>query len=1273
MPKQVVLTRRGIRGAVVRPSRWRVRPRCLALEARETPDVSAPAILQFFESTHTNMERRMPDVFRAGYGSIWAPPPGQADIGDFSVGYDVYERFDLGSPANPTLYGTETGLKTAIRELNRAGGLYYSDYIINHNGFSDWSTPGFLNAGGYPGFFMSTGGGSWGDFHDPNATGDLNYRLSGLIDIAQESNNQYVRSPVPGFANNLPAGTTPAFGRIANVPAESNRRFYPDQGLAPIVVNDPATGASNVVIYPFNTANPTAGDPVAENALGYLMRYAQWMVQEIGVDGFRLDAVKHAPTWAFNFFDRAVFRASPKTLLDGSQPRVFSFGEAFDGNKPFVQTYIRKDAYNPGVVGGNRDALDFPLFFAIQSNFTSNGLQNSFFNVVNASQDSQDDGLANNGSQGVAFVQSHDSDGPYLSNVAYAYTLMRPGNAIVYFNAEQFGTGRDFPKDGRGDALGGLYGDAITKLVQIRNGYGRGNYQQRWLDKETLIYERQNSALVLLNNRTDSGYDTRTVQTSFAPGTVLVELTGNATNSTIDPVNEIFDSVTVNGSGQVTVRIPRNKTGTVAHNNGYLIYAPAAPNGTLTIVGATGSIAAEAPTAGTNGTALLSALPVVTGDSFQVRLDTTAFVLPGGGRDFDADGDNAIIRINGGLDLNGNGVVDHVVPGSDSYGFEQFVTTKSPGFGSPDGNGLYVQTIDATQLPEGVNYITVRAFRRRAGGPAIYRDYKVAVYVDRLAPAVTIDSFNPAVAGVNQNRVVRVRSADLTANNVHVFLNLPAGLSDATVIGLVGGGSQASGIDRDLWSRQFNNLLSGNHVITTVTFERSGRVDVERFVNYSVTGGVGAGLGDLNGDGLYTAGDVSAFAAILNSNNTQFNPAADFNGDGLVNNTDLLLLGQKLTQVGATSALSFYRSILGPPAAFTIIEGGTLNLAVNQPAGTIAPALTFSWDLNNDGTFGDATGSPTPVPWSQLVSLGVNVAGSYTVAVRSTEGTTTFTQTATLTVNAAPPAATLGNSGPVGQFATNAVVSFTNVSHPSPPVQSAGFTYSYDFDNDGTFEITDSASSSVAVPAGFLVAPQRVVRGRVRATGNGLFSDFTTAVAVVAPPRVAAFQVNDGSPQRSRVTGVTVSFDSVVTLPVPPESAFTLTGPGGVVVTLTADLSGSTATQTIVRLTFSGAGTFGGSLVDGRFTLAVNSAVITDGFGQALDGDGDGLAGGAYAAEFHRLFGDIDGDADVDAADFAAFRGAFGGVTNLAFDFDGDGDVDAADFAAFRQRFGSSV
>src|SRR5207247_119957 len=139
-------------------------------------------------------------------------------------------------------------------------------------------------------FYMSSGNGSWGDFHDPAATGDENMQLAGLIDIDQSTNNRYIRSPVPGYANNLPAGTQSAYGRLANVPSNSNRLLYPDQSTNVLIVNDPALGQSNVPIYNFNFANPNGGTPLAENATGYLMRNARWMIQATGADGFRPDA-----------------------------------------------------------------------------------------------------------------------------------------------------------------------------------------------------------------------------------------------------------------------------------------------------------------------------------------------------------------------------------------------------------------------------------------------------------------------------------------------------------------------------------------------------------------------------------------------------------------------------------------------------------------------------------------------------------------------------------------------------------------------------------------------------------------------------------------------------------------------------------------------------------------------------------------------------------------------------------------------------------------------
>src|SRR6476660_9447499 len=88
--------------------------------ARAT-DVSPPVVLQWFESSWKTMERRQPDLFMAGYGAIWTPPPGRALYDDQGggIGYNLYDRFDLGKANDPTLYGTETGYRALIAANHR--------------------------------------------------------------------------------------------------------------------------------------------------------------------------------------------------------------------------------------------------------------------------------------------------------------------------------------------------------------------------------------------------------------------------------------------------------------------------------------------------------------------------------------------------------------------------------------------------------------------------------------------------------------------------------------------------------------------------------------------------------------------------------------------------------------------------------------------------------------------------------------------------------------------------------------------------------------------------------------------------------------------------------------------------------------------------------------------------------------------------------------------------------------------------------------------------
>ncbi|MCG8653270.1 MAG: Ig-like domain-containing protein [Pirellulales bacterium] len=172
-------------------------------------------------------------------------------------------------------------------------------------------------------------------------------------------------------------------------------------------------------------------------------------------------------------------------------------------------------------------------------------------------------------------------------------------------------------------------------------------------------------------------------------------------------------------------------------------------------------------------------------------------------------------------------------------------------------------------------------------------------------------------------------------------------------------------------------------------------------------------------------------------------------------------------------------------------------------------------------------------------------------------------------------------------------------------------------------------------------------------------------------PQVESVVIDDGSGQRSVLRSVTVTFDSPVEI---DPGAFEIANRDGqqVEVNLSTQLIGN---QTVATLTFTGPqADASGSLLDGNYTLITRSDRIRDLSGNALDGNRDGVSGGNAVDEFYRLFGDADGDRDVDLFDFAAFRASFlrtsgDPMWNRAFDFDGDDDVDLFDFAAFRSRF----
>jgi hypothetical protein len=208
------------------------------------------------------------------------------------------------------------------------------------------------------------------------------------------------------------------------------------------------------------------------------------------------------------------------------------------------------------------------------------------------------------------------------------------------------------------------------------------------------------------------------------------------------------------------------------------------------------------------------------------------------------------------------------------------------------------------------------------------------------------------------------------------------------------------------------------------------------------------------------------------------------------------------------------------------------------------------------------------------------------------------------------------------------------------------------------------------------VGDQLLLISYVGGTGN----DVTLRRVAPPLPRVTAVQVNDGAAQRSRVTALAVTFDTLVTFAGPAADAFALTRTSdGAAVAFTATVALGPGGRTVVTLAdFAGAAAEYGSLADGNYTLTVRAGQISTPAGP-LDGNGDGTGGDDYtAAGLYRLYGDATGDRAVTGADLDLFKAAFGARAGTAayradLDVNADGYLNGTDFNQFRTRFGVAL
>jgi PKD repeat protein len=179
-----------------------------------------------------------------------------------------------------------------------------------------------------------------------------------------------------------------------------------------------------------------------------------------------------------------------------------------------------------------------------------------------------------------------------------------------------------------------------------------------------------------------------------------------------------------------------------------------------------------------------------------------------------------------------------------------------------------------------------------------------------------------------------------------------------------------------------------------------------------------------------------------------------------------------------------------PQAAVTVATnpasaGTTVGFDASSSTDPDADHLTYSWDLDNDGSFGDAGGA--------TATRAFPTAGNFTVRVRVSDGAVTDTQAATVTVIRERPPVAAFTFAP-GSPGVGGVVTFISAStDPDGTIA----RLDWDLDGDGRF---NDASGQAAQWTYLSPGPHTV---SLRATDDrGVSTTAVQTVNVVAPPRV---------------------------------------------------------------------------------------------------------------------------------------------------------------------------
>ena len=299
-----------------------------------------------------------PQLAAAGFKTVWIPSPAKGTGGTADMGYGINDYYDLGNFGNKisgafrTRFGNKPQLLNMVSTLKGNGLKVMVDVVLNHRFGGDAAAPHVCNP--------------------------------------QLNSDQYtIFTPASGRFPGKPEHFNPTYPHCDVNGPYHNPIFGQDIGYFANIDTSPPPGGW--YFGPHNVG--TVGDS--------LITWGRWLMNNIGFDEMRIDAVKHIEPGFL-----APFLVETK---NGEQP--FTVGEFYDGDKDALKSYLNEvNTFNSAYGSKGKNAklamFDFNMYFGLKSllNDGSGGYNTWNLNTL---------GLNFNGVHGdnvVTFIENHDFD-----------------------------------------------------------------------------------------------------------------------------------------------------------------------------------------------------------------------------------------------------------------------------------------------------------------------------------------------------------------------------------------------------------------------------------------------------------------------------------------------------------------------------------------------------------------------------------------------------------------------------------------------------------------------------------------------------------------------------------------------------------------------------------------------------------------------------------------------------------------------------------------------